>query len=170
MRMDVGERQRELQHQRRQREIGSASLGEGPCHHHCRRCQRAVPFRRLGLDRHQPNARNGRRFIYDLPALDEENMADRSAMSAPSFERFLRGSWFFESDCTTFAGSVMRSLTDRIGWWKDAVIDRAGFANEAKPLELGFRNKSYDLTHPGTIRHSKPQSPALAGPLAGRAR
>ncbi|MCP1845604.1 hypothetical protein J2R78_008638 [Bradyrhizobium sp. USDA 4538] len=41
----------------------------------------------------------------------------------------------------------MRSLTDRIGRWKDAVIYRASFANEAKPLELGFRNESCDLGH-----------------------
>ncbi|MYV82419.1 hypothetical protein GTH44_11215 [Bradyrhizobium japonicum] len=30
---------------------------------------------------------------------------------------------------------------------KDAVIDRTGLANEAGPLQLGFRDKSDDVVH-----------------------
>ncbi|PPQ17382.1 hypothetical protein CV770_21340 [Bradyrhizobium sp. AC87j1] len=33
------------------------------------------------------------------------------------------------------------------GRWKDAVIDRASLANEAGPLQLGFRDKSDDVAH-----------------------
>ena len=50
-------------------------------------------------------------------------------------------------DRVTRTGSVIWPLAGRIGRRKDAVIYRAGFANETKPLKLGFRNKSYNLTH-----------------------
>ncbi|PDT68637.1 hypothetical protein CO683_15745 [Bradyrhizobium ottawaense] len=33
------------------------------------------------------------------------------------------------------------------GRWKDAVIDRTGLADEAGPLQLGFRDKSDDVAH-----------------------
>ena len=59
----------------------------------------------------------------------------------------LRGSGPFQPGCVTLAGWAIRARGDRIGRWKDAVIYRAGFANKANPLELGFRNKSYDLAH-----------------------
>lgn len=41
--VEVCEGQRELQCQRHQREIRSASLGQDPCRHHFRPAKRAVP-------------------------------------------------------------------------------------------------------------------------------
>jgi len=53
----------------------------------------------------------------------------------------------FPPGCVTLGGSFIELLADHIGRRKNAVIDCAGFANEAKPLELGFRNESCDLAH-----------------------
>jgi len=49
MLVDMSERQRELQRECRQREIGSASAYDGPRQHHFCPCQRAVPFWRPEL-------------------------------------------------------------------------------------------------------------------------
>src|SRR3954447_7341671 len=42
--------------------------------------------------------------------------------------------------------AVLRRLVG-CGRGEDAVIDRAGLANEASPLQLGFRDKSDDFAH-----------------------
>src|SRR4051812_49951280 len=42
--------------------------------------------------------------------------------------------------------AVLRRLVG-CGRRKNAVIDRAGLANEAGPLQLGFRDKSDDFAH-----------------------
>jgi hypothetical protein len=87
--------------------------------------------------------------------MDEENMAIEGLVPGHAGVSF-RGSVPFQPGGVTLgyvtpAGSVIGARGDRIGRWKDAVIYRAGFVNEANPLELGFRNKSHDLAHPDSL-------------------
>jgi hypothetical protein len=42
-------------------------------------------------------------------------------------------------DIAVFARGIVR--------WKDAVVDRAGFPDQAGPFEFGFRNKFDDIGH-----------------------
>jgi hypothetical protein len=67
----------------------SASPGEGPCRHRFRPCQGAVPLPLA--PKLPPSDKRAQlpRGIGDHSAMDEENMADRRAMSAPSPRRFL---------------------------------------------------------------------------------
>ena len=73
--------------------------------------------------------------------------AEIMAMEGPLCDVSFRGTRRFQPGCVALAGSVTGLLAGRIVRREDAVIYGASFANEAKPLALGFRNKSYDLAH-----------------------
>jgi hypothetical protein len=52
------------------------------------------------------------------------------------------------------AQATIGNFVHRTGLRKDAVVYRAGFPDQASPLELGFSNQSNDFAHvpPATIR------------------
>lgn len=77
MLVDMRERQHELQRERRQREIGSASSGEGSLQYHVRPCQGAVPRLKSGGSKLPPSAERAQwpTCIGNHPAINAENMA-----------------------------------------------------------------------------------------------
>ena len=128
----------ELQHQRRQREQAPHRRANARANIAFAPANEPSPFQ--GLEPRANPISRMRAMAAALAitlAMDEQNVAIEGLRTPRHADVSFRRSRPLRP-----ASVTIRPRANRIGRWKDAVVYRAGFANEPNPLKLGFRNKS----------------------------